>query len=514
MTTTTLADEERRAFRAQLFLEQLEAAGLSPADLVSLQVAGALPDRVSSADFLAKVRVAAPPGSAHVYGTYWDLLTEGLTHLCGCFCEECLGVFGRFDPDGEPLSSPCGTEGRCGCAKRHFFHPDVASCAVRYEGIGDKTLAAVTRLDIETAQRWAQTRAQKRWATHNNKRAARGRAQFDHTGKSAVEPVRRAASFVFTRALEDPSTGVRANVALQAPEPARPTSASRAYTEVQLAELWDAIFTTGGDDPELDMLIVWFHLETRARRGGAIRLSIGDLDLGQRYAKLVEKNDKVDWQPMSAELQRSLIGHAVESGDVVAWTAPGLDPRAITVDDVVAGRARLRPDQPVFYYRPSKEQRADGTVVLVPHPLTRRRYNTLWDRICRHLPWADQMHARPHDLCKLGGEFVKRACSYAIAKAWLRHRDRDRDTTLLYTKARPEEVARAFELLGGRNHPLAEGALRTPWAEMSAHPLNLRRGCSHKKAGSGRTKAGSECRRWSHRRRHPGEGAAPPRRLP
>ncbi|MDA8310503.1 MAG: hypothetical protein M0Z46_07800 [Actinomycetota bacterium] len=31
--------------------------------------------------------------------------------------------------------------------------------------------------------------------------------------------------------------------------------------------------------PELDMLIVWFRLETGARQGGAIGLEIGDLDL-------------------------------------------------------------------------------------------------------------------------------------------------------------------------------------------------------------------------------------------
>lgn len=118
---------------------------------------------------------------------------------------------------------------------------------------------------------------------------------------------------------------------------------------------------------------------------------------------------------------------------------PGEDPR-------LEPRHRAhRDDRSGFYYWPKQQPGPDGTVVLVPHPLTRRRYNKLWDRLCRYVSWADQMHARPYDLRKLGGEFIERACGYAIAKAWLRHRDGD--ATAVYTTAKREEVAAAFERL-------------------------------------------------------------------
>lgn len=48
---------------------------------------------------------------------------------------------------------------------------------------------------------------------------------------------------------------------------------AKAYTLDQLKQLWDTIFTCGLDDPELAMLVWWFHLETGARRGGVLSLS-------------------------------------------------------------------------------------------------------------------------------------------------------------------------------------------------------------------------------------------------
>ena len=459
MTTTPFADpEQMRRVKAQMLLDQLRAAGISPEELVALGATGTLPGQVRFRDYLAQVRTSAPAGSAHVYATYWDLMADGLPGFCACFCADCLAVFHQRDENGKPFPCPCRATGHCGCTKTHFKHPDTQSCEASYEGIGDKALAGVTRLDIEVARRWARTRAQKRWATRNANRAAKGRALFDHQGKSAEEHVRNAASYVFERAMEDPSTGVQRNVALQTDPVRRPKTTSRAPTLGQLTELWDAIFTSGGSDPELDMLIFWFHLETGARRGGALALTLGGLDLVGQNAKLVEKFDEVEWQPMSAELQRSLIGHALERGQVVTWAVDGLDPEDVTVDDVIAERARLRPDAAALYYWPKERPGPNGTVVRVPHALTRRRYNTLWDRLCRYLPWADQLHARPHDLRKLGGEFIERACGYAIAKAWLRHSDGD--ATAVYTKAKREEVAGAFERLTGRTHPLAEEARR------------------------------------------------------
>ena len=461
MTTPAPLDASQlRALKAQLLLDQLDAAGLSLEDLLAMRSSGTLPSQVTLRRYLPTVRAAAPAGSSKVYASYWALLDVGLPNLCGCGCAACLAVLGRRDDQGTQVPCACLARGACSCPKDSFRHPAVTTCADTYPGLGNRPLAAITTAEIEAAQQWAKTRATKRWAARNARRAAAGRPGYAHSGKSAEEHVRDAASFIFTCAIDDPTTGVRVNTALKAPKPRRPKTTARAYSTGQLAELWDAIFTTGGEDAELDMRIFWFHLETGARRGGALALRTGGLDVHGQNALLSEKGENATWQPMSTELQRSLVGHAIERGEVVAWTSPALDPKDVTVDDVAAGRARLHPDRPVFYYRRRRSVTLpDGTTRSAPHPLTARRYNSLWDRLCRHVPWADQIHARPHDLRKTGAEFIERACGYAVAKAWLRHADGDQ--TLTYTKAKPAEIARGFELYTGRSHPLA-AELRPP----------------------------------------------------
>lgn len=447
-----LNSDKMRAIQAAMLIQQVEAMGLSLDDLLALKEGGQLPGQITFHDYLPTVRKAAPAGSITVWDSYWKLLDIGLPNLCACICDACLAVSAHRDDDGLQQPCPCLLAGRCNCPKGAFGHPHVTTCLEIYGGVGHKVLAAIVGTDIEEAQRWAKLRAQKRWARRNRRRASKGRALYKYTGKSAEEHTRAAASAVFRRAQADPSTGVTRNVALDAPRIQRPKTTARAYTVTQLAELWDTIFTCGLADPELAMLIVWFHLETGARRGGALGITVGDLDLIGQMVQLQEKFDNVAMQPMSIQLQRSLIGHALERGDVVLATNAGLDPADVTVDDVVAGRVTLRTDAPVFYYRKRRKTPAsDGSA---PHPLTRRYYNTLWDRLCAALPWADQIHARPHDLRKTGAQWVERALGYSVAKAWLRHKVDDH--TLTYTQATPEQVARAFEALTGRSHPLAE----------------------------------------------------------
>ncbi len=453
MTVTDNTDaEQMRTMKAAMLLEQVKAMGLELDDLVAYKKGGQLPGQITFHDYLPTVRKAAPAGSVGVWNSYWDLLDTGAPNLCACLCDTCLAA--PVERGGFQEPCPCLATGSCTCPKRAFgLH--VTTCLETYGGIGHKVLAAVVGTDIEEAQRWAKLRAEKRWKRRNRKRADKGRAQFKHTGKSAQEHTRAAASAVFRRAEADPSTGVTRNIALDAPKTHRPKSTARAYTNTQLAELWDTIFTCGLADPELAMLVFWFHLETGARRGGALRITVGDLDLFGQMVQLQEKFDNVALQPMSIQLQRSLIGHALERGDIVLATTGGLGPADVTVDDVVAGRVTLHTDAPVLYYQKRRTvTAADGTTTTVPHPLTRRFYNTLWDRLCAALPWADQIHARPHDLRKTGAQWVERALGYSVAKAWLRHKVDDH--TLTYTQATPEQVARAFEALTGRSHPLTQ----------------------------------------------------------
>lgn len=66
------------------------------------------------------------------------------------------------------------------------------------------------------------------------------------------------------------------NPAREVDKPRRRAS-RRALDDTGLAEAIDAVRTTS-QDPDLNLLLVRFHLESGARREGALNLRIGDLD--------------------------------------------------------------------------------------------------------------------------------------------------------------------------------------------------------------------------------------------
>lgn len=328
-----LNSPEMRAMKAAIALEQLEAMGLQLDDLVALRSSGKLPGQVTLRQYLPTVRKAAGAGKRKVYASYWDLLDIGLPDLCACMCPTCIAASGA-GPGGTHLPCPCRASGACNCPKAAFDDgPGATSCTDSYDGLGDKILCRIVPTDIKVAMSWAKMRAKKRWARRNTKRAAKGRATYSYSGKSAEEHTRAAASAILKPASQDPATGVKRNVALLVDRVKRPRTTAKAYTLGELRELWDTIFTCGLDDPELAMLVWWFHLETGARRGGALTLVISSLNLRTQMVRLTEKAETVGDQPISAELQRALLGHALERGDIVIGTVDGLDPAQVTIDD-------------------------------------------------------------------------------------------------------------------------------------------------------------------------------------
>ncbi len=59
MTTTPFSDpEQMRRVKAQMLLDQLRAAGISPEELVALGASGTLPGQVRFGDYLAQVHTA------------------------------------------------------------------------------------------------------------------------------------------------------------------------------------------------------------------------------------------------------------------------------------------------------------------------------------------------------------------------------------------------------------------------------------------------------------------------
>jgi integrase len=135
---------------------------------------------------------------------------------------------------------------------------------------------------------------------------------------------------------------------------------------------------------------------------------------------LREKGETVRWQPVSPTLMGALARHAEERH------AP--------------------PDGRLLRY-------ADG------RPVTYRRYDGLWVRIGRHLPWVRTQQISTHWLRHTTLTWVERNFGYAIAHAYAGHTDGSGDTggaTSTYVRATLAEVATALAALTGEPHPLAE----------------------------------------------------------
>ena len=169
------------------------------------------------------------------------------------------------------------------------------------------------------------------------------------------------------------------NPARKVDKPRRLPSTRRAVADKRLAEINHAAATTG-DDPELDTLLLRLHTETACRRGGALALRPQDLDAEQCLILLCEKGETVRWQPVSPTLMAALLGHAAERH------AP--------------------PDGQLLRYRNGRR-------------ITHRRYDHLWERLGRYLPWVRAQQISMH---------------------WIRH------TTLTWVKGRGVASDATFRL--------------------------------------------------------------------
>jgi integrase len=242
-------------------------------------------------------------------------------------------------------------------------------------------------------------------------RARRNRPGTD--GRSARENCIGALRALFARA--ERAGLVAKSPAADLEKPRRLPNRRRALEDHELREVIDAVRTTS-HDPDLDLLIVRFHLESGARREGALNLRLRDLDGRRSTVWLREKFDIEREQPISPSLLRVLEHHTSSRG-------------AITADDsVLRGRSG--------------------------RPITRRRYNTVFDRARPCLPWAERTPVSAHILRHTAITAVERHAGFAVAQAFAGHSASS--VTGTYTRARLAEVAAAVAALTGEAHPLAE----------------------------------------------------------
>ena len=207
---------------------------------------------------------------------------------------------------------------------------------------GDRRLDEPTPSEIRQLMTWVKTHVVAR-------RNARG-------GRSAQEHLVAALRCLYKRAVDDGLISEADDPSRKVAKPRRLPSTRRAVPETRLAEI-NQVAAATGDDPELDTLLLRLHTETACRCGGALALRPADLDPDQCLILLREKGETVRWQPVSATLMARLVQHGQDRH------APG-------------GGQLLR--------------YADG------RPITSRRYDHLWARIGRYMPWVRTQQISTH----------------------------------------------------------------------------------------------------------------------
>jgi site-specific recombinase XerC len=237
-------------------------------------------------------------------------------------------------------------------------------------------------------------------------------------GAHAAENLISALRCLYNRAVDDGLIEEKDNPARKVDKPRRMPSTRRALTGKELAEVNQVAAT--GDDPELDTLILRLHTETACRRAGALAIRPRDLDREQCLILLREKGETFRWQPASPTLMAGLLRHA--------------------------GERHAPPDGQLLRYR-------DG------HQITERRYDGLWVRLGRELPWVRTQGISTHWIRHTTLTWVKRNFGFAVAHAYAGHTDGRGESvsvTSTYVRATLAEVATALAALAGEPHPLAE----------------------------------------------------------
>jgi integrase len=235
------------------------------------------------------------------------------------------------------------------------------------------------------------------------------------TGRASQETCVAALRALFERVA---ACGLRAgNPAAALAKPRRTRSRRRALDDHELAELIGAVRTTSRD-PDLDLLVIRFHLETGARREGALNLRRRDLDMRRATVWLREKGDTEREQPVSPSLLALLTGHRA--------------------DRVPSSRH----DEALF-------RRSDGA------PMSTRRYDTMFRRARAALSWSDRVPVSARVLRHTAITAVGRLAGYPVAQAFAGHSPPT--VTGRYLHASLAEVAAAVASLTGESHPLAHG---------------------------------------------------------
>lgn len=266
---------------------------------------------------------------------------------------------------------------------------------------GDRPLDTIVPSDIEALQHDTVAQALIR-------RTSRG-------GRHAGEHVIAAARAIYNRAIADGVIEAGTSPAHKVTKPRRLPSTRRALTADELAEINLAV-RASGNDVILYALLLRLHTETACRRGGALGLRLIDLDATRGLIRLRDKGGTQRWQPITIDLAAALADHARFRGAVL-------------------------PDDALLRFR-------HGAAV------TSRRYDHLWHRIGKEIPWVATQGISTHWLRHTTLTWVERHFGYGVARAYAGHTDSVGAATTTYIKADLQAVATALAAMTGQRHPL------------------------------------------------------------
>ena len=187
--------------------------------------------------------------------------------------------------------------------------------------------------------------------------------------------------------------------------PRRHPSLRRPLTSEELTQIWDVAVGTGMD-PELDGMILTVLRHTACRRSGLLGLALTHLDLDGGRILLTEKYSDTRALPMAPRLIADLL-------------------------DFAHARGSGRPSDPVFRYR-------NGD------PLTRRRFNSLFDRVDRHTTFSETLNVSAHWIRHTTLADITAVSDLRVAAAFAGHSPEELGVTGIYTKVTFDDLHDAY----------------------------------------------------------------------
>ena len=278
----------------------------------------------------------------------------------------------------------------------------------------------VTELDQEMIERFAEMAQDAALATHgksNAIRVAKNLTPREFTGGRSHNLALDAVSVVMTYAVskkyipDNPVKGIQRTT--------KSASKRRGLTYNQVEEVMKTALN-GGNDPILDYILLWTLLETAARIGGLLKLQFGDIQMeeGRCVLDLHEKRDTQRLQPITRQLHDALV-------------------------ELATSRGSSKSTDPVFRYHPDSQGRGN--------PMQAKRFETLWRRLSKELPWVEEKGVSSHWLRHTTVTWIDRAFNSTMAQAFAGHSPAN--VTAGYSAPTPEELAAAHASLTGTLNP-------------------------------------------------------------